>query len=364
MAAMAHSQTLAAPRSAVARQGTGLVRAWLLGVAALVFLMVSVGGATRLTGSGLSITEWQPIMGIVPPLSHADWLDAFAKYQQIPQYQHVNRGMSLEAFQAIFWWEWAHRFLGRLIGVVFLVPFLGFLAAGQIPRALLGRLAGIFALGGLQGAIGWYMVRSGLAERVDVSQYRLALHLGLAIVIFGALIWVALSVDKAESRAAAARPAHVGGAAALLLLVLVQILLGAFVAGLKAGASYNTWPLMDGRIVPDGLGIMQPWYLNLFENAMTVQFNHRMVAYALVLATLWHLWALAQGPRGSLVRLTSAALAGGVLAQAALGIATLLAQMPLSLGLAHQAGAAAVFGLAVWHLHAVRHPRPERGLAA
>ena len=213
---MAHSQTLAAPRSAVARQGTGLVRAWLLGVAALVFLMVSVGGATRLTGSGLSITEWQPIMGIVPPLSHADWLDAFAKYQQIPQYQHVNRGMSLEAFQAIFWWEWAHRFLGRLIGVVFLVPFLGFLAAGQIPRALLGRLAGIFALGGLQGAIGWYMVRSGLAERVDVSQYRLALHLGLAIVIFGALIWVALSVDKAREpcRGGKAGSCRRGGGAA------------------------------------------------------------------------------------------------------------------------------------------------------
>jgi cytochrome c oxidase assembly protein subunit 15 len=355
---MVHSQTLDAPRSLAARRSAGL-RAWLLGVAALVFLMVSVGGATRLTGSGLSITEWQPIVGIVPPLSQADWLEAFAKYQQIPQYHHVNRGMSLEAFKAIFWWEWAHRFLGRLIGVVFLVPFLGFLAAGQMPRAVLGRLAGIFALGGLQGAIGWYMVRSGLADRIDVSQYRLALHLGLAILIFGALIWVALSIDQLQRRTTAARPVHAGSAAALLLLVLVQIVLGAFVAGLKAGASYNTWPLMDGRLVPDGLGAMQPWYLNLFENALTVQFNHRLVAYALLLAAIWHAWSVVRGTSDPPIRLTAVTLAAGVLAQAALGIATLLAQVPLALGLAHQAGAAAVFGLAVWHLYAVRHPYPE-----
>src|SRR4051812_48317770 len=265
---MAQSQTLDARSPAAARQVASL-RAWLLAVAALVFLMVGVGGATRLTGSGLSITEWQPIVGTVPPLSQADWLEAFAKYQQIPQYHHVNRGMSLDAFKVIFWWEWTHRFLGRLIGAVFLVPFLFFLAAGQMPRALLGRLAGIFALGGLQGAIGWYMVRSGLADRIDVSQYRLALHLGLAILIFGGLIWVALSLDERESRASAAWPPRARGAAAIALLVFAQIILGAFVAGLKAGASYNTWPLMDGRFVPDGLGAMQPWYLNLFENALT-----------------------------------------------------------------------------------------------
>ena len=353
---MAHSQTLDAARPEAARRSAG-IRAWLLAVAALVFVMVSVGGATRLTGSGLSITEWQPIVGVVPPLSQTDWLEAFAKYQQTPQYHHVNRGMSLQAFKTIFWWEWAHRFLGRLIGVAFLVPFLWFLAAGQMPRALLGRLTGLFALGGLQGVMGWYMVRSGLADRTDVSQYRLALHLGLAILIFGALIWMALSVDESRRRPACSRPAHAGGAAAIVLLILLQVLLGALVAGLKAGASYNTWPLMDGRLVPDGLGAMQPWYLNLFENALTVQFNHRLVAYALVLATLWHVWTLARGTGGSTVRLTAAALAAGVLAQAMLGIATLLAQVPLALGLAHQAGAAAVFGLAVWHLHALRHPR-------
>jgi cytochrome c oxidase assembly protein subunit 15 len=340
---MAHSQTLEAPRPVAARQLASL-RAWLFAVAALVFLMVSVGGATRLTGSGLSITEWQPIVGIVPPLSQADWLEAFAKYQQIPQYHHVNRDMSLEGFKAIFWWEWAHRFLGRLIGAAFLLPFLYFVAAGQMPRALLGRLAGIFALGGLQGLMGWYMVRSGLADRIDVSQYRLALHLGLAILIFGALIWAALSVGEPQGRPSAAKSPQVGGAAAI-------------VAGLKAGASYNTWPLMDGRLVPDGLGAMQPCYLNLFENAMTVQFNHRLVAYALVLATLWHVCTLlTRGTSDPLVRLTAVALTAGVLAQAALGIATLLAQVPLSLALAHQAGSAAVFGLAVWHLYTVRHP--------
>jgi heme a synthase len=354
---MAHSQTLDAPRTVAARQVASL-RAWLFAVAALVFLMVSVGGATRLTGSGLSITEWQPIVGIVPPLSQADWLEAFAKYQQIPQYHHINRGMSLEAFKAIFWWEWTHRFLGRLIGAAFLLPFLFFLAVGQMPRALLGRLAAIFALGTLQGFIGWYMVRSGLADRIDVSQYRLALHLGLAIAIFGALIWMALSVDASGRRPAAARPARAGGAAAIVLLVFVQILLGAFVAGLKAGASYNTWPLMDGRLVPDGLGVMHPWYLNLFENALTAQFNHRLAAYALVLATIWHVVTVTRISRDPLISLTAAALAAAVLAQAALGIATLLAQVPLALGLAHQAGAAAVFGLALWHLYALRHPRP------
>ena len=219
-------------------------------------------------------------------------------------------------------------------------------------------------LGGLQGLMGWYMVRSGLADRIDVSQYRLALHLGLAILIFGALVWVALSVDEAEGRSRSAKSAHVGGAAAIVLLVFVQIVLGAFVAGLKAGASYNTWPLMDGRLIPDGLGAMQPWYLNLFENALTVQFNHRLVAYALVFATIWHVSRLARIARDPLARLTAVALAAAVLAQAALGIATLLAQVPLALGLAHQAGAAAVFGLAVWHLHALRHPRAETRAAA
>jgi cytochrome c oxidase assembly protein subunit 15 len=355
MAAMAHSQTLDRARPDDARD-LARIRAWLLVVAALVFVMVSIGGATRLTGSGLSITEWQPIVGTLPPLSQADWVEAFAKYRQIPQYEHVNRGMDLEAFKVIFWWEWAHRFLGRLIGAAFLLPFIYFLAAGRISRGLAAKLAGIFALGALQGAVGWYMVRSGLADRIDVSQYRLALHLGLAILIFGALVWVVLSLD---GRRLQARTTYAVAAGGIVLLVFVQVLLGALVAGLKAGAGYNTWPLMDGRLVPSGLGAMQPWYLNLFENAMTVQFNHRVVAYALVLATLWHAWDAMRRSDGARSKGSAVVLAFAVLAQATLGVWTLLAQVPLALGLAHQAGAAAVFGIAVWHLHVVRHVEPQ-----
>jgi cytochrome c oxidase assembly protein subunit 15 len=355
MIAMAHSQTLAETRPDEARD-FARIRVWLLVVAALVFLMVSIGGATRLTGSGLSITEWQPIVGTLPPLSQADWAEAFAKYRQIPQYEHVNRGMSLEAFKAIYWWEWTHRFLGRLVGAVFLLPFLYFLATARISRGLRPKLAGIFALGALQGAVGWYMVRSGLADRIDVSQYRLALHLGLAILILGALIWVALSLDPRREGPALGWQRQAITAGLIVLLLFVQILLGALVAGLKAGTAYNTWPLMDGRLVPGGLGAMQPWYLNLFENAMTVQFNHRVVAYALILAVLWHAWSIMRGTDGARSKASAAVLAVAVLAQAAVGIWTLLAQVPLALGLAHQAGAAALFGIAVWHLHSLRHP--------
>lgn len=355
---MAHPQTLDGTPRDDARH-LARIRSWLLVVAALVFLMVSIGGATRLTGSGLSITEWQPIVGTLPPLSQADWAEAFAKYRQIPQYEHANRGMSLEAFKAIYWWEWTHRFLGRLVGAIFLLPFLYFLATVGISRTLMAKLAGIFALGALQGAVGWYMVRSGLADRIDVSQYRLALHLGLAILILGALIWVALSLDpRRESSASGWQPQAIA-AGFIVLLLFVQILLGALVAGLKAGTAYNTWPLMDGRLVPGGLGAMEPWYLNLFENALTVQFNHRVAAYALVVAVLWHAWRIKHGTDPAHRKRSALVLAVAVLAQAALGIWTLLAQVPLALGLAHQAGAAALFGIAVWHLHKLRHAEAQ-----
>jgi heme a synthase len=350
---MVQVRSLEADRRATARS-LAPVRLWLLAVAALVFAMVSLGGATRLTGSGLSITEWQPIMGAVPPLSEAAWQEAFAKYRQIPQYQQLNRGMSLEAFKAIFWWEWTHRFLGRLVGVAFLLPFAYFLLAKRLARPLAAKLAGIFALGALQGLVGWYMVRSGLAARVDVSQYRLALHLTLAILIFGALLWLALSLGEDGDNRSTAPGWPRRAAGAIVALVLVQIAAGTFVAGLKAGAGYNTWPLMEGRLIPRGLGAIEPWYLNLFENALTVQFNHRLLAYALVALAAWHAWAVTHGSEDRRVRTSAVALAAGVLAQAALGVWTLLAQVPIALGLAHQAGAAAVFGLAVWHLHALR----------
>jgi heme a synthase len=350
---MARQQAVA-PVLGTAAHRMDPVRVWLFAVAALVFVMVSVGGATRLTGSGLSITEWQPIMGVVPPLSDAAWQEALEKYRQIPQYQHVNKGMSLAAFKRIFWWEWTHRFLARFVGVAFLVPFLFFLAAGRIALSLVPQLAGLFALGGLQGAIGWYMVASGLSERISVSQYRLAVHLSLAIVIFGWLLWIAMSLGPRRSRSRGLPSLYRRSAAWIVGLVFLQIAAGAFVAGLKAGAGYNTWPLMDGRFIPQGLGAMSPWWANLFENATTVQFNHRMLAYVLTAVVLWHVWTVLARTDDRQVRTSGLALGGAILAQVVLGIWTLLAQVPLSLGLAHQAGAVTVFGLALWHLYALR----------
>jgi cytochrome c oxidase assembly protein subunit 15 len=319
----------------------------------LVLLMVCVGGATRLTGSGLSITEWQPIVGTLPPLSEADWREAFAKYRGIPQYEHINRGMDLESFKVIYWWEWAHRLLGRLLCVALVVPFVCFLVARQITSSLALKLGGLVLLGATQGAAGWFMVYSGLSGRVDVSPYRLALHLGLAMAIFGALLAMAFANDAGGAKAGAARRGT-GSAAAVVALIFLQIVLGAFVAGMKAGLSHNTWPLMDGRLVPSGLGAMTPWYLNLFENAMTVQFDHRLVAYLLLLVTLWHTWRVAPSAAQAGVRRGALLLPAVALLQVFLGIWTLLAHVPLPLALAHQATAAMLFAVAVWHLQLLR----------
>jgi heme a synthase len=353
-AAMAHASS---PSVAVRAHNSAPIRLWLFAVAALVLLMVSLGGATRLTGSGLSITEWKPLIGMLPPLTEGDWQEAFGKYQQIPQYEYANKGMSLAAFKVIFWWEWAHRNLGRLIGIAFALPFLAFLARGAISRRLGLKLAGIFALGGLQGLVGWYMVRSGLSDRIDVSHYRLALHLGLAVLILGALLWTALSLRDGDAAASEGSAHSRQVAAAILTLVFVQILLGALVAGLKAGHAYNTWPLMDGRIIPSGLGAIEPWYLNLFENAMTVQFNHRVAAYALLVAVLWRAATVARLRSGRGERRSAGYLALAVLMQLGLGIWTLLSQVAPALGVAHQAMAAIVFALAVWHSYESWFPR-------
>jgi heme a synthase len=332
------------------------VRAWLLLMAGLVFLMIGLGGATRLTGSGLSITEWQPILGAIPPLTDADWREAFAKYQQVPQYHALNKGMSLGEFQFIYWWEWAHRLLGRLIGIVFAVPLAYFWLRGALPKRLQRNLLGVLGLGALQGAIGWYMVKSGLVDRVDVSQYRLALHLCVAVVIFGVLLWLALDLapEAPDSRAVASRAARRFGRL-LLGLIFLQIALGALVAGLRAGLTYNTWPLMDGRLVPEGLGTLRPWYLNVFENVTTVQFDHRMVAYAILACAVWQLWSLWRS--GSAEARPAAVLAVAVLAQAAIGIATLLSVVALPLAILHQAAGAGVFGVAVWHVHRLSRAR-------
>jgi heme a synthase len=334
-----------------------LIRAWLHAVAVLVFAMVMVGGATRLTGSGLSIVEWKPVTGTLPPVSQAQWAAEFEKYKAIPQYEQINRGMSLDEFKTIYWWEWTHRFLGRLIGVAFLLPFLVFLWRGWIEPDLRARLWGIFALGALQGAIGWWMVASGLAERTSVSQYRLSVHLTLACLIYAALIWTAQRLAPRLPHDAP-MPVRVG-AATLLALVFAQIYLGALVAGFHAGLTYNTWPLIDGRLLPalSELFLLEPAWRNLFENALTVQFNHRTVAYLLWLAAILHALVVARRHRCAL--LAAVTLACAITTQAALGIVTLLYQAPAGLALVHQAFALVVLTLAVLHLERLS-PRRRR----
>ena len=324
-----------------------VVRLWLLAVAALIFAMVLVGGATRLTESGLSITEWQPVAGALPPMSDAAWNDAFEKYKAIPQYQRLNRGMNLTEFKAIYWWEWAHRQLGRLILAAFLLPFLWFLWRGWIEPGLRGRLWTILGLGAFQGAVGWWMVASGLAERTEVSQYRLAFHLTLACLIYAAILWTA---ERLAPRPALMAARHVRAVAvALLVLVLAQIYLGALTAGLRAGLIYNTWPDIDGAFIPSAARLFfdtPPWR-NFFENTLTVQFDHRMMAYAVLLVALWHAFAALRAGGGAATGAVVLALA--VTLQAALGIATLLHQAPLGLALAHQGLAMVVLTLACMH---------------
>lgn len=336
--------------------GDAAVEAWLWCVAALVIAMVVVGGATRLTDSGLSITEWLPILGAVPPLNEADWLAAFEKYKQIPEYHIVNKGMDLEGFKFIFWWEWSHRFLGRFIGVAFALPFAYFWATGKLRSGLPSKLMGVLALGGLQGAIGWYMVSSGLAERVDVSQYRLALHLATAFAILALLVWLAL--DERHARSALAPAAAGIGvrrlAPVVLFLIALQVVLGAFVAGLKAGLVYNTWPDMNGRIFPSDYWLPDHGWLSIFESHAAAQFNHRIVAYAVCAAVALLAWRALKGEAGGGARRSAFILALAVLLQTAIGIATLLWHVPLAMGLLHQGGAAVVLSIAVWHLYSVR----------
>ncbi len=336
-----------------------LVRGWLVAIAALIAIMVMVGGATRLTESGLSIVEWKPVTGALPPLNQEQWTLAFEAYKTIPQYRQLNAGMSLDEFKTIFWWEWSHRLLGRVIGVAYLLPFLWFLWRGALGAELRRRLWLIFALGALQGAVGWWMVASGLSQRVEVSQYRLATHLVLALLIFAGLVWTLRRLREREPSVVSARLKIT--AVALLVLTFVQLYLGALVAGLRAGKIYNNWPDIDGALIPSvaRLFFEVPWWRNLFDNTLTVQFEHRMVAYALFLTAILH--ALdAVGSRAS-KRVVHGALwlAGAVTLQAALGILTLLNQVPMQLALAHQAGAIAVLTLAVFQVErlAGRQPR-------
>ena len=335
------------------------VRTWLWCVAALVFAMVFVGGATRLTDSGLSITEWRPITGIVPPLTAEGWEAELEKYRQIPEYQQINRGMSMAQFQFIYWWEWGHRFLGRLVGFAFVVPLVVFAVRRALPPGSMPKLLGLLALGGLQGVIGWWMVASGLTERVDVSQYRLGVHLTMAAIILASIAWVAQSMKPIPSAVDArkAQPAFGSGMATLLaVFVLVQIFLGALVAGLDAGLTYTTWPLMDGDFIPPlaKLFIQEPWYVNFGDNPLTEQWVHRMGAYGLLALSLAHAWRMTR--RATDVRDAKLArmLAAVITVQAAIGIVTLLTQVRMEWALLHQFWAFMILTVAVLHVARLR----------
>jgi cytochrome c oxidase assembly protein subunit 15 len=326
---------------------------WLLAVAALIVAMVAVGGLTRLTGSGLSITQWDPIMGTLPPMSDAAWHDAFAKYQQIPQYRLENHGMSLDGFKAIFWWEWTHRLLGRLIGFAFFVPFVWFAWTGAIARKEWPRMVLLFALGGLQGFVGWWMVQSGLETRVSVSQYRLAIHLGVAVILLGAILWVALEYLR-DKRGAPAKGAT--WSLAFVGLVYVQMLLGALVAGLHAGLVYNTWPSMDGHIGPEHPFFASPWWINVFENPGLAQFDHRIIAY-LTAFSAFAVWSWSR--RLGLARRSSDVVLIITLLQVTLGVITLLLVTPIALAALHQVVATLLFCAAVWQAYELRYASPN-----
>jgi cytochrome c oxidase assembly protein subunit 15 len=326
------------------------VAAWLLACAALVFLIVVVGGVTRLTRSGLSIVEWQPLIGAIPPLSQADWLELFEKYRQTPEYRLVNRGMTLEEFKGIFWWEYIHRLLARLIGLVFLLPFLWFLWKRKVSGSLAWKLWGIFALGAAQGALGWYMVKSGLVDDPRVSHFRLTAHLGLALAVFGAQFWIALGLLRERTRLDAF-------AVALPVLVFAMALTGGMVAGLRAGYAYNTFPLMNGHLVPPEILMLEPWWRNFGYNMATVQFVHRAFfwAFAILIPLAW--WRYRGLPAAH-------ALMATFVLQAALGVATLLMGVPVALGAAHQGGAVLFLAAALWTAHSACSAYPVSALYA
>jgi len=361
MTSIAPSSPSFATARASASRGDRGIALWLFGCAAMIFLMVVIGGVTRLTESGLSITEWQPISGVIPPLSDGDWAREFEHYKAIPQYQAIHWDMTLADFKTIFFWEYLHRLWGRLIGIAFAVPFLWFLWTRRLSRALVPKLAMLLVLGGLQGALGWYMVESGLAERIEVSQYRLVAHLAAAVALYLAILWVALDLPgRRAARSAGASPASLRRAlTALLGLALATLAAGGFVAGLRAGYVYNTFPLMGGALVPPDYASVSPWYLNPFESLAAAQFDHRVLAELTWLSAigLW-LWSqrldLAQGLRASL-----RALAAVATLQLGLGIATLLLVVPILLAVAHQAGALLLVTAILVARHAARRPKMD-----
>jgi cytochrome c oxidase assembly protein subunit 15 len=323
------------------------VAIWLFALCGMILVMVALGGATRLTGSGLSIMEWAPIMGTLPPLSEAEWQRLFGLYQQIPQYQLLHDGFGLDGFKQIFWLEWTHRLWGRLMGLAFAIPLAVFWVRGWLPRGIWPRLLGLLMLGGLQGAVGWFMVASGFeADSTAVSPYRLVVHLALALVLYAAILWTGLGL---WGRPRVAAPPVVRGLARVTLaLVAVTIVAGGFVAGLHAGLTYNTFPLMDGRVVPDGYAALSPGWRNVFENVPAVQFDHRLLATLTALAAVATVVA---GARVRGLRPFVVPLAVAVAAQYVLGVATLLWVVPPALATAHQAVAVLLLTAALVLVH-------------
>ena len=309
---------------------------WLFLVCAMIFCMVIVGGVTRLTESGLSMVHWKPVSGIIPPLNDGEWAREFAAYKQYPEYQKVNRGMSLDEFKSIFFWEYSHRLLGRLIGLVFFIPFVFFLVKGRVSDSLKPKLWLMFFLGGLQGGLGWWMVKSGLVDRPDVSHYRLTAHLGLAVLIYLYIFWIAIGLVMTGGTKS--RERYVPALVILVGMIFLQVLLGGLVAGLNAGMIYNTWPLMEEQFIPAGLYALTPWYMNIFENIMTVQFNHRMLAYLIGLAGLV-VWFKVRKDHDVSLRIRGHIMLLTILGQGVLGIFTLINVVPIPLAAAHQGGA-------------------------
>ena len=334
---------------------------WLLGMCGLVLVMIVVGGLTRLTQSGLSMVEWQPIMGSIPPLNHDDWMVAFDKYKQYPEYQKVNQGMSLDDFKFIFYFEYGHRMLGRFIGLSFALPFLYFVSKRAIPKSLLPRLVVLFCLGGAQGLIGWWMVKSGLIDRPDVSHYRLTVHLSMAFMLYLALLWTGLNYRRGKP--IYKHRAKRGVATGLLVLGYITVLSGGLVAGLNAGSQFNTFPKMAGQWIPEGLFVQQPWYTNMTENLMTVQFDHRILAIST--AALSIAFAV-RTLRHSTNKRVKMALWGMLLAvsfQVTLGISTLLSVVWLPLASAHQTGAVVFLSSLIWVLHELSFAKEDSHLS-
>lgn len=329
---------------------------WLLACSAMVFAILVVGGVTRLTHSGLSIVEWQPIVGVIPPLNQAEWQETFAKYQQTPEFLQVNHQMSLEEFKGIFFWEYLHRVLGRLVGVVFLLPFVYFWWRKKIAPSILPKLLGIFVLGGLQGAMGWYMVKSGLVDDPRVSHYRLTAHLSLAFLLFVSMFWMALGLlsERAHDTKDVARRSLQKMGLWLVVLVGYMVITGGLVAGIRAGKAYNTFPLMQGHVLPPESFLIDPWYLNFFNNMALVQFDHRLGAWLLAFLVPWFCWKIKLANVSAQVRLAALWLLLALFLQIALGIATLLLAVPVDLGTAHQGGAMVVLGVLLWLNHELR----------